>query len=71
MLRFGVAKPQNVLLLTMKRKCAEKKIDKKSGPKLDSNPVPLLVTACEPSALPSELQRSVNWAAHTYMASVV
>ena len=37
------------LLLTMKKK------SKKIAPKLDSNSVPLLVTACEPSALPNEL----------------
>ena len=48
--------------------CAEKEIEKKVVPKLDSNSGP---SACEARALPSELQGGVNWAAHTYKASVV
>ena len=44
MLRFGIAKPQYVLLLTTRSKCAEKESEKKSGPKLDLNSVPLLVS---------------------------
>ena len=39
-------------------------------PKLDSNSVPLVVTVCEPSALPSELWEGVDRAAHACMASV-
>ena len=70
MLRFGIAKPQYLLLLTIGSKCAEKEIEKKIAPKLDSNSVPLLVTACKPSALPSELWGGVDWAAHACMASV-
>ena len=70
MLRFGVAKPQHVLLTT-KSKCAEKETKKKKvASKLDSNSVPLNVTACESSALPSELWGGVDWAAHACMASV-
>ena len=70
MLRFGVAKPQYVVLLTMRSKCEEKETEKKSCHKLDSNSVPLVVTACEPSALPSELWEGVDRAAHACMASV-
>ena len=54
------------LLLTMRSKCAEKKV----APKLDSNSVPLLLAACKPSALPSELWEDVDWFAHACMASV-
>ena len=48
----------------------KKKSKKKVAPKLDSNSVPLVVTACESSALPSELWGGVDWAAHACMASV-
>ena len=63
-----VLAPQYILLLTMRSKYAEKaEIKKKVAPKLDSNSVPPLVTACKPSALPSE---GVYWVAHACMASV-
>ena len=52
MLCFGVAKPQHVILLSDRKYCAEKDIEKVVT-KLDSNSVP---SACEPKALPSELQ---------------
>ena len=63
-LRFGVAKPQYILLLTTR---CEKKIGKKIAPKLDLNPVP---PACEPSVLPSELWEGVERPSHTCKASV-
>ena len=50
--------------------CAKKKFEKKIVPKLDSKSEPLVVTACESSAVPSELQGGVDWAAHASMASV-
>ena len=49
MLCFGMAKPQIVLLLTMRSKGAEKGTEQKIATSLD------LTSACEPSALPSEL----------------
>ena len=44
MLCFGVAKPQYIILLTTRCKCAEKKNRKKISPKLDLNLVHLLVS---------------------------
>ena len=67
MLRFGIAKPQYVLLLTTRSKCAEKESEKK---KLSQAGFELSTSACEPSALPSELWGSVDWAPHACMASV-
>ena len=70
MLRFGVAKPQYVLLLTLiadKKYVCRKRNRKKVVSKLDLNSVP---SACEARALSSELQRGVDWAAHASKASV-
>ena len=67
MLRFGVAKPQHILLLTIRSKCAEKEIEKKNCPQAGFEPS---TSACKPSALPSELWEGVDRAAHACMASV-
>ena len=69
MLRFGFAKPQYVLLLTMRSKCAEKKNCPQAGfePSTSSTSS---TSACEPCALPSELREGVDRATHACMASV-
>ena len=55
-----------ILLLTTRFKCAEKK-SKKNCPQAGFEPS---TSACEPSALPSELWEGVDRPSHTCMASV-